>query len=749
MAAQNRALSFTFTTDDQQALAALRRMEKGFKGLDVQVDRTRQSGLNLGSTMGGLALGAGALFSVNEFEEAEAGMRATEAVIKSTGNAAEVSAEQQAELVAELSKIAGVDDDIVNSGANMLRTFTDIEEENFGLALGAAMDYAAFKGQDLATSAEMVGKALNNPLTGMTKLTKAGVVFSDVQKQQVKDFMAVGDIASAQKVILSELEKEYGGQAEAAATSSGKMKVAFGEAAESVGSVLAPAMEIGADAAGFAAEAFGRLPDPLQGAAVGALALAYAGPKAVDGLSKIGPAASRVGDFLGLIPEKGVGAVSTMSKLASTVAASPVAMAAGAAGAGLLVSALVEVAAASDLADKNAKALVSTAESTGKSIDAVFNERLAKTIAGAEGAFDIGPTGDKFGEILEKMGVDSAELGAALRGTDAEFEAFQDRIARTAKDSGSQELAALWVILREQLDRLRGAGEKANTQNKDLAQAQKDLNVETTAGVEATKESATVTAEANDVTKDWYNTNADLAEQFRERIELHDQLNDEMADGIALAYESIDAEMAVKAAHDSVQDAQLALAEAEKTNDPEKIQRARDDLTAAILREVEAADKAAAKAAELSGKSYDAGESARVQKEKLNELAGQTGHTSNEMIWLNAVLDNLMRERQLQLDTLEARENIQKLIDKLIELGGFTGIGGVTSVIGDVLAQAAAAAAAATSGPDGLRAGGDSLRGAPLMNVENLNVGNGVGMRDLRMELRRREDAVARRVLAA
>jgi len=45
-----------------------------------------------------------------------------------------------------------------------------------------------------------------NPIAGIGALTKNCVTLSDVQKQQIKDFMAVNDVASAQAVILADLE---------------------------------------------------------------------------------------------------------------------------------------------------------------------------------------------------------------------------------------------------------------------------------------------------------------------------------------------------------------------------------------------------------------------------------------------------------------------------------------------------------------------------------------------------------------
>jgi hypothetical protein len=90
----------------------------------------------------------------------------------------------------------------------------------------------------------MIGKALENPVKGMAALTKAGVALSPVQQKLVKDFMAAGEAAKAQDIILKELEKEYGGQAEAA-TKAGlgpleKLGIIWDNIKESFGNVLIP-----------------------------------------------------------------------------------------------------------------------------------------------------------------------------------------------------------------------------------------------------------------------------------------------------------------------------------------------------------------------------------------------------------------------------------------------------------------------------------------------------------------------------
>jgi len=99
-------------------------------------------------------------------------------------------------------------------------------------------------GQDLQSSAVQVGKALNNPTEGLTALTRVGVSFTEEQKKAVEALMETGNVADAQKVILGELERQFGGSAAAATgTFAGQMAIMSEKvetAKESIGVALLP-----------------------------------------------------------------------------------------------------------------------------------------------------------------------------------------------------------------------------------------------------------------------------------------------------------------------------------------------------------------------------------------------------------------------------------------------------------------------------------------------------------------------------
>ncbi|WP_064748164.1 phage tail length tape measure family protein [Lysobacter antibioticus] len=169
----------------------------------------------------GLAVMAGAaVVGLNKYfqntVEAEKVQAQLAARIKDTGGAAQQSIESLNRMADSMSKLTVFDDEAIGGVQAMLLTFKDIRGANFEAATGAVLDLATAMGTDLNSAALQVGKALNDPIKGVTALAKAGVQFTDEQKKLIKSFVDVGDVAKAQQVILRELEGQMGSAAEAA-----------------------------------------------------------------------------------------------------------------------------------------------------------------------------------------------------------------------------------------------------------------------------------------------------------------------------------------------------------------------------------------------------------------------------------------------------------------------------------------------------------------------------------------------------
>lgn len=194
----------------------------------------------------GLALGLAK--AVAEAREAEKALAQTEAVIKSTGGAANVTADDVANLANSISLKSGIDDEAIQSGENLLLTFKNIRNEAgkgndiFSQSTQVITDMSVALGQDLKSSAIQVGKALNDPTVGLTALQRVGVTFTEQTKDQINTLVSQGKTLKAQKIILKELTSEFGGSAAAQADSFDKLKVSAENFAESVGGEVMPTL---------------------------------------------------------------------------------------------------------------------------------------------------------------------------------------------------------------------------------------------------------------------------------------------------------------------------------------------------------------------------------------------------------------------------------------------------------------------------------------------------------------------------
>lgn len=164
-------------------------------------------------------------------QEQEKLLAQTNAVLKSTGAAAGVTADGVLSLSDAIEKKSLIDAEQIQSAQNMLLTFTNVKNgvgagnDIFNQATQTIADMSTALGQDTSASAVQLGKALNDPIKGVTALSKIGVSFTAEQKEQIKTLVESGDTMGAQKIILGELSKEFGGSAAAAGdTFAGKIK---------------------------------------------------------------------------------------------------------------------------------------------------------------------------------------------------------------------------------------------------------------------------------------------------------------------------------------------------------------------------------------------------------------------------------------------------------------------------------------------------------------------------------------------
>lgn len=245
------SLHYDLNIDDKKLRGQLDKADHHVKGFGDKLgqhwDKSLQASQRFmaGITAVTAATVAFGVKSYNAFLDSQRVMAQTEAVLKSTGSVAGVTTEQITKLAKSLQLSSKFTDEQIQSGQNLLLTFTKIGKDIFPDATQAIVDMSAALGQDMKASAIQLGKALNDPIRGVMALRKVGVSFTEQQQDQIKALVESGKLLEAQKLILAELKVEFGGSAKAASDAAGpmeKLKDVFNESQEIIGSLISKAI---------------------------------------------------------------------------------------------------------------------------------------------------------------------------------------------------------------------------------------------------------------------------------------------------------------------------------------------------------------------------------------------------------------------------------------------------------------------------------------------------------------------------
>ena len=149
----------------------------------------------------------------------------------------------------EISFATGVDDELIRSAQAVMLTFKELGDSAddiggpFDRATKAAVDLAAAGFGEVESNAVQLGKALQDPITGLTALRRAGVTFTDAQREQIQVLVDSNKLLEAQDLILDAIETQVGGTAEAIASSTDKMNARFESVVEELSLALLPAVD--------------------------------------------------------------------------------------------------------------------------------------------------------------------------------------------------------------------------------------------------------------------------------------------------------------------------------------------------------------------------------------------------------------------------------------------------------------------------------------------------------------------------
>lgn len=169
--------------------------------------------------------------------------RLVEGAIRATGGAAGYTADELKRMASALQETSNFgDEQILAEVTNVLLTFRNVQGDVFAQAQKAVLDMSAALNQDLQQASIQLGKALQDPIVGVSALRRVGVQLSEQQEQQIKDFVEINDLAKAQGVILDELANQFGGQAENIVDPLIQLKNTMGDIKELIGLAILPGL---------------------------------------------------------------------------------------------------------------------------------------------------------------------------------------------------------------------------------------------------------------------------------------------------------------------------------------------------------------------------------------------------------------------------------------------------------------------------------------------------------------------------
>ena len=231
---------------------------KGLRQANAQFAKLQTSMGSLGrnfAAAGVVIAGAFALIgrSVADAAESQKVFAQTEAVLKSMGTTANGTAKDISNMASALQTSTAYSDEAILAGTNLLLTFKNIQNQAgagndiFNQTATLMLDVARAMGTSASGEAIRLGKALNDPVKGISALTRVGIQFTDQQKAQIKALAQSGDLMGAQKIILAELQQQFGGSAAAyAQTFTGQVESLnnqLNDLSEEIGFMVMPALQ--------------------------------------------------------------------------------------------------------------------------------------------------------------------------------------------------------------------------------------------------------------------------------------------------------------------------------------------------------------------------------------------------------------------------------------------------------------------------------------------------------------------------
>ena len=193
--------------------AGLESAKRGLTGLKNEIGTLT----GVFSAFAGVAAAAGIAQMFNEAvlatQEFEKSSNRLDAVMKATGGTVGYTREQLEGMAVAMERGTIFSQNEMRDAMSVMTTFKSVQGDTFRQGIELAADMSAVMDQSLKSSVVQLGKALEDPVRGLSALREVGVSFTAQQEQMIKALAESGQKMQAQGIILEALEGQFGGTA--------------------------------------------------------------------------------------------------------------------------------------------------------------------------------------------------------------------------------------------------------------------------------------------------------------------------------------------------------------------------------------------------------------------------------------------------------------------------------------------------------------------------------------------------------
>jgi hypothetical protein len=222
MAAKDFALRLLITARDT-ATSVLHKLTGSLGTVEDAAAKAAKGIAKIGAAIVGIGTGlatwvVGSLLvqSAKDAESLDRQMRTLEGTIAATGGAAGLTAKQIDAMARRLDEATLGSAKAFRDGANALLTFKSIAGSSYEQILLLAQSLEEAGLGTFRDNVIQLAKALEDPVKGLTALTRSGVTFNETQQKVIKALVETGQKAAAQGKILEAVAGQVAGVAEAA-----------------------------------------------------------------------------------------------------------------------------------------------------------------------------------------------------------------------------------------------------------------------------------------------------------------------------------------------------------------------------------------------------------------------------------------------------------------------------------------------------------------------------------------------------